>query len=138
VNAPPGLQDDRAPAGGRRVMSTGAAITLIAIGAILRFALAPGSPHGLNVHVVGVVLILAGVLGLVLSLLLLLVRTGPRQQRKPRWLTRRGRPDGYYNLPAWDYRLARRRQAAAEDIAAIREDDQFYAPDAPAHQDDDL
>jgi hypothetical protein len=138
VNTPPELQDDRAPAGGRRVMSTGAAITLITVGAVLRFALAPGSPHGLNVHVVGVVLILAGVLGLVLSLLLLLVRTGPRQQRQPRqprWLTRRGRLVEYHNLPASDYRLARRRQAAAEDVAAVREDDRFYAPDAPGPQD---
>ena len=50
-------------------MSTGAAITLIAVGAILRFALAAGSPHGLNVHVVGVIIIGAGVLGLLLSLL---------------------------------------------------------------------
>ena len=129
VNAPLGPQDDQVPAGGRRVMSTGAAIALITVGAVLRFALAPGSPHGLNVHVVGVVLILAGALGLVLSLLLLLVRPGPRQQRQ-------GRPGGYYNLPAWDYRLARRRRAAAEDVAAVREDDRFYAPDAPAPQDD--
>ena len=138
VNAPLGPQDDRVPAGGRRVMSTGAAITLIAVGAVLRFALAPGSPHGLNVHVVGVVLILAGFLGLVLSLLLLLVRTGPRQPRQPRWLTRRGRLVEYHNLPAADYRLARRRQAAAEDIAAVREDNRFYAPDAPAPRDDGL
>ena len=136
VSAPPGLEDDRVSAGGRRVMSTGAAITLITAGAVLRFALAPGSPHGLNVHVVGVVLILAGALGLVLSLLLLLVRPGPRQQRQGRPLARQGRPGGYYNLPAWDYRLARRRRAAAEDVAAVREDDRFYAPDAPAPQDD--
>jgi hypothetical protein len=129
----PGPQGDRAPASGRRVMSTGAAITLIAVGAILRFALTAGSPHGLNVHVAGVVLIVAGILGLLLPLL---VRTGPRQQRQSHWLTRRGRPDGYYNLPAWDYRLARRRQAAAEDIAAIREDDRFYAPPAQAPRDD--
>jgi hypothetical protein len=115
-------------------MSTGAAITLIAVGAILRFALSPGSPHGLNVHVVGVVLILAGVLGLVLSLLLLLVRTGPRQSRR---LTRQ-RPSGYDNRPAWDYRLARRRQAAAEDVAAVREDERFFAPDATAPRDNDL
>jgi hypothetical protein len=50
-------------------MGTGTCIALIAIGAILRFAIAAGSPHGLNVHVVGVVLMLAGLLGLVLSLL---------------------------------------------------------------------
>jgi hypothetical protein len=40
-------------------MGTGTGITLIAIGAILRFAVAAG-PHGLNLHVVGVVLMLAG------------------------------------------------------------------------------
>ncbi len=65
------------PEGGRRVMSTGFAITLITVGAILRFALAAGSPHGLNVHVVGIVLILAGILGLLLSLL----ARGPRRRR---------------------------------------------------------
>lgn len=138
MSTPLGPQDDRVSGGGRRVMSTGAAITLIAVGAILRFALAPGSPHGVNVHVVGVVLILAGVLGLVLSLLLLLVRTGPTRQRQEHRLARQDRPGGYYNLPAWDYRLARRRRAAAEDVAAVREDDRFYAPDAPAPRDDDL
>lgn len=61
-------------------MSTGAGITLITAGAILRFALAPGSPHGVNVHVVGVVLILAGVLGLLLSLLV----WGPLSRRRNR------------------------------------------------------
>jgi len=50
-------------------MGTGTCIALIAIGAILRFAIAAGSPHGLNVHVVGIVLMLAGLLGLLLSLL---------------------------------------------------------------------
>lgn len=55
--------------GSGRVMSTGAGIALIAVGAILRFAVATTSTHGLNVHVVGVILILAGILGLLLSLL---------------------------------------------------------------------
>jgi hypothetical protein len=55
--------------GGRRGMRTGTCIALIVIGAILRFAVTKsGSWHGLNVHAVGVILILAGVLGLVLSL----------------------------------------------------------------------
>jgi hypothetical protein len=57
------------PAGSRRVMSTGFAITLIAAGAVLRFAVATTSTHGLNLHVVGVILILTGVLGLLVSLL---------------------------------------------------------------------
>jgi hypothetical protein len=113
-------------------MTTGAAIMLIAAGAILRFALAAGSPHGLNVHTVGVVLILVGVLGLALSLL---VRTGAG---RPRRLLRYGRAREYYKLPAWDYRLARRRRAAAENVAAIREGEKFFDSGAPAAQDDDL
>jgi hypothetical protein len=47
-------------------MSTGAGITLIAAGAILRFAVTTTSTHGLNVHAVGVILILAGAMGMVL------------------------------------------------------------------------
>jgi hypothetical protein len=62
------------------MMSTGAAITLIAAGGILRFTVATTSTHGLNVHVVGVILIMAGVLGLLLSLLV----WGPLNRRRPR------------------------------------------------------
>ena len=51
------------------MVSIGVAVTLIAAGGILRFTVAATSTHGLNVHVVGVILILAGLLGLVLSLL---------------------------------------------------------------------
>lgn len=54
------------PAGGRRVITTGAGIFFITVGAIFRFALPAGSPHGLNLHVVGLIVILAGVLQLVL------------------------------------------------------------------------
>jgi hypothetical protein len=71
-NAPPDgapVNGMNGPQAGRRGMRTGTCIALIVIGAILRFAVtAGGSSHGVNVHVVGVILILAGVLGLVLSL----------------------------------------------------------------------
>ncbi len=50
-------------------MSTGFAFVLIAVGAILRFAVSTTSTHGLNVHVVGIILMLTGVLGLLVSLL---------------------------------------------------------------------
>lgn len=50
-------------------MGTGTCVALIAAGAILRFAVATKQSHGINVHVVGVIVLLAGVLGLVLSLL---------------------------------------------------------------------
>jgi Na+/melibiose symporter-like transporter len=120
-----GPQDARPPAGGRRVMSNGAAITLIAVGAILRFALAPGSPHGLNIHVAGVVLILAGALGLLLSLLL---RPGPREQRS---LVRHTRGE-YYRQPRMRRsrsRLTSVQQDAAADVARVRQNDQFFGPD---------
>ena len=57
------------PVGCRRVMSTGVGITLVVAGAILRFAVPATFIHGLNVHVVGVIVMLAGVFGLLLSLL---------------------------------------------------------------------
>jgi uncharacterized membrane protein YidH (DUF202 family) len=81
-----GMNGRAQPAGGRRVMRTGTCIALIVVGAILRFAIQSGSFHSLNVHVIGVILILAGVLGLVLSL----VVWGPLNPAR-----RRGHPLGY-------------------------------------------
>jgi hypothetical protein len=98
----------QAPVRASRVMSTGAGIFLITTGAILRFALPAGSPLGLNVHMLGVVLILAGGLGLLLPRI---ARAMPRDRlriahaaptdRAPRdrlrrwvWWQRPARPDG--------------------------------------------
>jgi hypothetical protein len=62
------------PNGGRRAMSTGAGIFLLTVGAILLFALtADASPRWINLHIVGLILILAGALGLTL----------PRLRRSP-------------------------------------------------------
>jgi hypothetical protein len=49
-------------------MSIGAGLTVIAIGAILTFAI-PSSPRGLNVHVVGVILMVVGGVGLYLRMI---------------------------------------------------------------------
>jgi hypothetical protein len=54
---------------GRRAMGTGTCVALIAVGAILRYAVTATSSHGVNIHVVGLIVLLAGVLGLLLSLL---------------------------------------------------------------------
>lgn len=54
------------PAGRRRAMSAGLGILLIGIGAVLRFAVTLRSMHGLNVHIAGVILILAGLVSLLL------------------------------------------------------------------------
>jgi hypothetical protein len=66
------------PVDGRRMISTGVGITLVAAGAILRFAVPATFTHGLNVHVAGVIVILAGVFGLLLSLLV----WGPLDRRR--------------------------------------------------------
>jgi hypothetical protein len=55
-------------------MSTGAAMFIIAVGAILLFALTEdASPRWINLHIVGIILILTAVLGLSL----------PRMKRSP-------------------------------------------------------
>jgi hypothetical protein len=110
-----------------RAMCTGTGIFLIVAGAVLRFAVAAGSWHGPNVHVVGVVLILAGVLGLLLSLL---VRGGPLNRRR---LTRSIRPGGYEGS-----RVAKRKRAAAANVAAVQEDDRFFSPETPGRQNSNL
>ena len=119
-------------------MGTRTGILLITTGAVLRFALAAGSPHGLNVHVVGVVLILAGILGLLLSLL---TRGGPLNRRR---LTRSRLPGGYEpsrgdEESGYDSsRVSERKRAAAADVAAIHGDDRILSPDTPGRQDNDL
>jgi hypothetical protein len=76
-------------------MGTGTGILLITTGAVLRFALGAGSPHGLNVHVVGVILMLAGLFGLLLPRL----AGGPlRPDRLRRWV-RPGQPEAYDQAP---------------------------------------
>jgi len=76
-------------------MGTRTGILLITIGAVLWFALAAGSPHGLNVHSVGVILILAGLVGLLLPPL----ARGPlKPDRLRRWV-RPGQPDAFDQAP---------------------------------------
>ena len=60
-------------AGGRQ-LSVSAGIVLMSAGAILVFAFTGASPHWLNLRIVGVILILAGVLGLAVPRLPLLAR----------------------------------------------------------------
>ena len=59
-------QPAAAGSGGRRALSTGLCIFLLAAGAVFWFALPPGRHLGINLHVVGVIVVCAGLLGLVL------------------------------------------------------------------------
>lgn len=110
------------PAGGGRVMSLGVGIFLIAVGAVLRFAIATTSTHGLNIHAVGVILMLAGVVGLVLSLLVW------------GWLNRRRNRVATYNPPATYGRRARtlvRRRTVYQDDRPVAGGQVVYQDDPP-------
>ncbi len=61
-------------------MGLGTSIFLIAVGAVLRFAVHV-STRGFSIHTVGLILLIVGIVGLVLSLLWMTVlseRRGPR------------------------------------------------------------
>ena len=123
--APPGPP----AAGARRGMRTGTGIFLITAGAILRFALAAGSPHGLNVHVVGVILILAGLLGLLLPRL----AGGPlKPDRLRRWV-RPGQPEAHDQAPTGvDPGVYDDRPALVQDRGVP--DDRGLVEDLPGHE----
>jgi len=68
------------PVDGRRMISTLVGVILIAAGVILRFTVPATFAYGLDAHAVGVIVMLAGILGLLLSLLV----WGPRDRRRNR------------------------------------------------------
>ena len=60
------------------MISTAVGVTLIAAGAILRFAVPATFAYGLSAHVISVIVMLAGIFGLLLSLLV----WGPLDRRR--------------------------------------------------------
>ena len=81
----PGDLPRQPPLSTRPAMRTGTGIFLLTVGAVLVFALRSGSPHWLNLQIVGVILILAGGLGMLLPRL-------ARSRREGDWLRRWVRP----------------------------------------------
>ncbi|MGP0222068.1 MULTISPECIES: DUF6458 family protein [unclassified Paenarthrobacter] len=69
-------------------MRIGSSIALIAIGAILAFALAPGLIPFVDQVLIGYILIVAGVIGLIVSIIL-----STRTRRTDTVVERRGAPD---------------------------------------------
>ena len=55
-------------------MRIGSSLLVIALGAILRFAIADQQTHGVNLSVIGVILMIVGVAGLLISLALMTTR----------------------------------------------------------------
>ncbi len=112
--------------GSSRVLGAGTAIFLVAAGAVLRFAIAATSAHGLNMHVMGVILMLVGAIGLVLSLLASRPLSGRAQNLIPA-------SSGHDSR-----RVLRRKAAATADVAAILDSGDRDGADPPVLQDDDL
>jgi hypothetical protein len=57
-------------------MGIGASIVIMAIGAILTFAVEAGSAEGFNINTIGIILMVAGAIGLLMTLLI----WGPRSR----------------------------------------------------------
>ncbi len=55
-------------------MRIGGALTLIAIGAILKFAISVHNTHGFNVNTAGVILMIVGVIGLLAEMVFMSTR----------------------------------------------------------------
>jgi len=66
-------------------MRIGASLVLIAIGAILRFAVTVNNPHGFNIHTAGVILMVVGGIGLAVTAI---------------WMASRRRTDVVHEGPA--------------------------------------
>lgn len=65
-------------------MRIGASLFLIAVGAILRFAVHVNNPHGFNIHTAGVILMIVGAIGLIVTAI---------------WMTTRRRTDVVHEGP---------------------------------------
>jgi membrane protein DedA with SNARE-associated domain len=63
-------------------MGIGTSLVLIAIGAVLRFAISV-STHGFNLHTIGVILIIVGAIGLLISLLWVAIWRDRRTRAAP-------------------------------------------------------
>lgn len=64
-------------------MTIGAALVLIAVGAILRFAVQTVSTHGFDIHTVGDILMGIGIVGLILWLVIWAPRARGRRRAVP-------------------------------------------------------
>ncbi len=88
VNASSPWRDPLARRVGFMTMSIGASLFLIAVGAILRYAVTE-SISGIDLQTVGLILMIVGIIGLVISLAVLLMAGDDRPRRTDDHPTRR-------------------------------------------------
>ena len=110
-------------AGGRRALSTGTAMSLIAVGAILWLAVSGSAIPDVNLNIVGIILLVIGIIGLLLPV------AGPRFQAVSPWY----RPSGH-DSP----RVDEIKRAAEADDARVETDDKYFDPHGPGRREDDL
>ncbi len=84
-------------------MTIGAALLLIAAGAVLRFAITTSATHGVDIHTIGDILMVVGVVGLILWLVIWLPRNRSRRAvyEPPADVPPRTRTDGRYQDGAY-------------------------------------
>lgn len=112
--------------GGRRIRGAGAGFLVIAVGAVLALAI-PGHPlSAVNLHVAGVIVIVAGVL----RLLLLPVQRGGGESGG---FGRLVNPSGFDDPAVHDAQTA-----AAIDVANMREEEDLLSPRGPGNQPGEL
>jgi hypothetical protein len=70
-------------------VTIGAAILIAAVGAILYFAVDDSEVGGIEIHTIGIILMVAGAVGFLLTMLL---EMGGRSRRTERIVEREGRP----------------------------------------------
>ncbi|MHB8658698.1 MAG: DUF6458 family protein [Solirubrobacteraceae bacterium] len=63
-------------------MGLGTSLLLIAVGAILRFAVTV-TTHGFNLHTVGLILLIVGIVGLIISVIWMTVWTDRQRRSAP-------------------------------------------------------
>jgi len=108
------------------VIRIGPALVVIAIGAILAFAVSSTAIPGINLTVAGIIILLVGVIAL------LWPQVSKRAQAfrtTSPWL----RPTGYDNP-----RVDEIKRDAAADDAVIKEDDRYFDPNGPGTRENDL
>jgi hypothetical protein len=125
----PGAGRRRVPApqpGGRRITGVGAGFLLIGVGAVLALAV-PGHPlAAVNLHVVGIIVIVTGVLKLLLL-------PGQRKAGRSGGLGHLVNPSGFDDPSVHDDQTA-----AAIDVANIREGESLFSPGGAGSQPDEL
>lgn len=84
-------------------MTIGASLFLIAVGAILKFAITTENTHGFNVGTAGIILMIVGAIGLVVTLIWMLSRRrtdviehGPAGRRRTTYVEPNDPLDGPY------------------------------------------